>query len=106
MNKLTLGFISLILVCAGCNSKLSVNEEVQRLKYHHTGIEKTLNLQKGDSCGVIEDRRSGFYGIVIKNDHEVKFIRYLDSDDDGKYDKKIISIDFLDESVSSFKMQD
>lgn len=88
MKKWVYGLVGIALGLTGCKDNLSIDCEVSKIGSYDRGIRNILKLNEGDSCNIFKDEKGRPYWILIRNEKELKSIRYLDSDGDGKYDQK------------------
>jgi len=114
MKKIVLGLVGLVLCCcAGCDSELSFNQEVSRLrKYdqkikniykfgkgrakindYDNKIRKILDLKDSDNYHLIRNPNGEVFGAMITGKGGKVLMHYIDTNkDDGKeiYDKRVI----------------
>lgn len=69
-------------------TKYTIDEEARKIRYHSTELKKLLEMKPEDSCQVFDIGEGEPLQVIIKRKEGSESRVYLDSDEDGKYDKR------------------
>ncbi|MEK6935775.1 MAG: hypothetical protein AABW67_03230 [Nanoarchaeota archaeon] len=92
MKKLVKGLIGIIITASGlisgCQSKLSIDGEANKIIYHFNSMKNVAGVELGETFDIYDFENGKPLQIIINGEKNTRIITFYDKDKNGKYDKK------------------
>ena len=84
--KLFAGLAILLIGIGSIGCQPTINERVKKIKYHYSQLRELIGLKEDEKYWI--NSKKGHLNIVIYGKDEIRSTDYLDTNNDGVYDKR------------------